>query len=256
MIGERADPSASDSPRVLRWHRLTIGGALATGLLLAAHWLDPLVLQAVPENRASARDWARGLRALGFAPSWMVLALAFVMLDWKDNRWRRGTLVLFGAGISGLVAELAKKLIRRERPPGDNALHLLETWPGYAFRAFAEAPFSSTGLGMPSSHAAVAFGGMFMLCYLHPRASLVWIALAMGTGLTRILAEAHYLSDVVLAGIIAWATVRVLIVTDGRIARTRDARAMRRVEDANNRNRAEAGGRAEVSRRKRHEESV
>lgn len=221
MIGERVDPLVVDSPRVLRRHRLVVGGLVASGLLLAAHWFDPLVLHVVPENRASARDWARALRVLGYAPSWLVLAIAFVLLDWDGDRWRRGLLIVFGTKLSGLLADGMKLLIRRERPPDDDALHLLEVWPGYVFRAFSETPLSSAGLGMPSSHAAVAFGGMFMLCYLHPRASLVWIVLALGTGLTRILAEAHYVSDVVLAGIIGWITVRALIATDGRIARCR-----------------------------------
>jgi membrane-associated phospholipid phosphatase len=71
---------------------------------------------------------------------------------------------------------------------------------------------------MPSGHTAVAFGAAAMLCRLHPSAWPVWLAIATGCGVTRILARAHYLSDVVAgafvglaAGAIIWSLhLRVL----------------------------------------------
>jgi membrane-associated phospholipid phosphatase len=52
----------------------------------------------------------------------------------------------------------------------------------------------------------VAFGAAWMLSYLFPRARWVWITLAAGCGLSRVLAQAHFVSDVVVAALAAFAT--------------------------------------------------
>jgi membrane-associated phospholipid phosphatase len=54
-------------------------------------------------------------------------------------------------------------------------------------------------MGIPSSHAAVAFGGAFMLLRLFPGAGIIALLGATGCATTRILLGAHYLSDVLVA---------------------------------------------------------
>ena len=49
-----------------------------------------------------------------------------------------------------------------------------------------------------------------MLARLYPRARWLWYALAAGCALTRVLARAHFLSDVTLAAIIGWAVAALL----------------------------------------------
>jgi membrane-associated phospholipid phosphatase len=71
-------------------------------------------------------------------------------------------------------------------------------------------PLSTSGLALPSSHALVAFAAAAMLARLYPRARWLWYALAAGCALTRVLARAHFLSDVTLAAIIGWAVAAVL----------------------------------------------
>jgi undecaprenyl-diphosphatase len=88
----------------------------------------------------------------------------------------------------------------------------------YGFRAWSDHPFSSAGFGMPSSHALVAFAGAAAVARLFPRAAPVWYALAVGCGITRLLAGAHFLSDVVVGAIIG-VTVAVSLPaapSDGR----------------------------------------
>jgi membrane-associated phospholipid phosphatase len=65
-------------------------------------------------------------------------------------------------------------------------------------------------MGLPSSHALVAFAGAFALARLFPRARWVFYLLALGCGLTRVLATAHYLSDVIVAACVAWGIVATL----------------------------------------------
>jgi membrane-associated phospholipid phosphatase len=62
----------------------------------------------------------------------------------------------------------------------------------------------------------VAFGAAFMLAYLFPRARWVWFALAAGCGITRVLARAHFVSDVVVAAVAALATTALLWRRFGR----------------------------------------
>ena len=51
--------------------------------------------------------------------------------------------------------------------------------------------------------------GAFVLCRLWPRAWPVWIGLGVGCALTRVQAHAHFLSDVVTAGVAAWFVVEM-----------------------------------------------
>ena len=171
----------------------------ALGLLLAAHLLDAAALTHLRYPAANDRDWGRLLRIMGFAPTWILVAAAFWMhghggTDDASIAARDTALAILAAiAIGGLGAEALKLLIRRERP--------LPTFEGYSFRAFADRPFNTGRLGMPSSHTMVAFAGAPALASRYPRTGWVVLGMAAGCGLTRIFAGAHFLSDVVAAGI-------------------------------------------------------
>ena len=67
---------------------------------------------------------------------------------------------------------------------------------------------------MPSSHTLVAFGAAAALAALFPRTRWVWYALAAGCGVSRVLAQAHFLSDVTVAAVVGvvlgtWLTRRL-----------------------------------------------
>jgi membrane-associated phospholipid phosphatase len=141
------------------------------------------------------KDWGRALRVMGFVPLWWVGALALWMQE-RPERTRRPLMLVLSPGVSGLAAEVLKVMLRRERP----GAHAGE----YFFRSFAERTFSSGGLALPSSHAAVAFGAAAILSRLYPRARIIWWSVAWGCGLSRVAAGAHFLSDVVLAAVVGW----------------------------------------------------
>jgi membrane-associated phospholipid phosphatase len=173
--------------------------AVAGFAIIIAHLLDPLAFRYLRLEHIYEEDWGRMLRVMGFLPLWILAATALALHDRTPVRAlvrsRAGLLVL-GAGLGGLVAELLKLLIRRGRPG-----ELGE----YVFRPFTERPFSTGGLGMPSSHALVAFGAAAILSRIFPRAWPVWWLLAWGCGLSRVAAGAHFLSDVVVAALVGWA---------------------------------------------------
>ncbi len=174
--------------------------SLAT--ILVAHLLDAaawrLRLPAVYE-----KDWGRLLRIIGFLPMWGVLALAFWLEERGNERRGPGTaLLILAPTLGGAAAEVLKLLLRRVRPDPDAF--------GYLFRAFSDDPFSNRGLGLPSSHALVAFAGAFALARIFPQARWVFYTMAAGCGATRVLANAHYFSDIVVAACVAWGIVAAL----------------------------------------------
>ncbi len=182
--------------RVFWW--IVAGGVVS----LAATALDPWVYQHVVWARVYETDWGRLLRMMGYWPTWMVVAVAL----WRDGQpaalaaWRARLLVVAVTGI-GLCGELLKLVIRRERPNAHDGASV--------FRPFTEHPFSTAGLSTPSSHALLAFAAAATLARLFPRTAVMWYALAVGCGVTRLLARAHFLSDVVLGALLGVASAYI-----------------------------------------------
>jgi membrane-associated phospholipid phosphatase len=143
------------------------------------------------------------LRVAGFVPLWALAGLALVLHDWPARAaaslraalWR-GTLLFAAAAGGGIAAELLKLMLRRERPWAHDG--------AWVFRPLDERTLSTGGLALPSSHAMVAFSAAAMLSRLFPRAAPVWYAFAAGCGLSRVLAGAHFVSDVVVAALAGW----------------------------------------------------
>ncbi len=153
-------------------------------------------------------DWGRMLRVMGFVPTWAIAALAMWLTERPSlaaeatqaaTRAAARAWYLITAPIAGgLLAEIMKLLLRRERP---------EVLDGtYSFRPWTDHPFSTSGLAWPSSHTMVAFGAATALARLFPRAKWVWYFLAAGCAVTRLLAHAHFFSDVTLGALLGWCT--------------------------------------------------
>jgi membrane-associated phospholipid phosphatase len=143
-------------------------------------------------------DWGRMFRVMGYVPLWLLAGAALGLHERTPVRRlhrSRGGLLVVAAALGGGVAELLKLVFRRLRPG-----ELGE----YAFRPFTERPFHTGGLGLPSSHALVAFAAAAFLSRIYPRAWPVWWLLAWGCAFTRVAAGAHFLSDVVVAAVIGW----------------------------------------------------
>jgi membrane-associated phospholipid phosphatase len=191
------------SPRVLA------AFTAAVLLVIVAHAADRWAFEALALEGVYEEDWGRMLRVMGFLPFWLVAGIALVLNDWPARlagsvapALRRGLLLVGSAALSGAAGELLKLLLRRERPRAHDG--------EYVFRAFTDRPLHSGGLALPSSHAIIAFGAAAMLSRLFPRAWPVWYALAAGCGLTRVAAGAHFLSDVAVAFLAAWAVTALL----------------------------------------------
>jgi membrane-associated phospholipid phosphatase len=169
---------------------------LAVLAIVLAHLGDGYAYQHLAKDGVLDADFGRMLRIVGYLPLWLLLAVA-VWLQTKDRR----TALLIGGmpTLGGLVAEVCKIVLRRERPK----LHEGE----YFFRPYADHFWSTRDIGLPSSHALVAFSGAWILCRVYPKAWPVWLGLAAGCALTRVQAQAHFLSDVTVAAVVAYGMV-------------------------------------------------
>lgn len=177
--------------------------------LAAAHALDHWVWSwATLGKDVERRDWWQFLRAIGYLGTWAGLALAIDLARTSLSPRPRnlpGLAAFLSAILAGGLAEALKFVIGRGRPT-DTGTYI---WHGLF------APLDVGNRGIPSSHAAVAFGGMFALAAAFPRATPVLLTLAVGCGLSRILSGAHFFSDTVAGaalGALAACLVRPLSV--------------------------------------------
>ena len=180
-------------------HRALRIAIASIALIAVAHLLDQWAWVHLVNSKVYDRDFGRMLRVIGFLPLWFVIAIT----SWLLTRNRRDAIMLaLAPTLGGALAEVLKIALRRERPNLHDG--------SYVFRVFADQPWSTKAIGLPSSHALVAFAGAWMLCRIYPRASVVWIALAVGCAITRVQAHAHFLSDVTVAGVAAFVLVEIM----------------------------------------------
>jgi membrane-associated phospholipid phosphatase len=176
---------------------------IAVALIALSMLADGWTAEHVRYGRVYETDWGRMLRNFGYLPFWLIAAIALALNDRESREWwRRGALLAAAPTAAGILGELLKILVRRMRPP--------DIGTAYAYRAYGDHPFSSRGLGFPSSHAVVAFGAAAILSRLFPRAKYVWYAAAIGCGVSRLLAHAHYASDVVAGACIGIAVAALV----------------------------------------------
>ena len=193
----------TDAPKTDRVKLLGLWLTVCIGLLVLTLLDRELwrLTKLAPEvfERVKGKDLYQVLRQCGYLPTWLIAGTIVALaersrgvVDW----WRRGATIALAAFTGGLAAEIMKVVVMRQRP-GDDGLY----WFSWMNEGFSKGP----GHGMPSSHAAVAFGAAFLIARQWPAAGWIAIPLAVGCGATRMLAGAHYATDVYVAAILGWA---------------------------------------------------
>ena len=173
--------------------RIVFGGAITIGL---AHFFDFDIESISGLKNTKKSDLIQLFRGWGFLGTWILIAITARLLaepekpgaitEWRRHLNRKEWLLLASPLLSGAAAEIGKLLIRRLRPHGESF---------YIYRSWLVDPFSSQGLGFPSSHTAVAFGGSTILLLLFPKLRIPAIVMAVGCMTTRVLSGSHYMSD-------------------------------------------------------------
>ena len=196
-----------------RTRTLLIVLAYTTGLLaltLADHWLWQH-LRVANKQWLEGRDWYQFLRALGYLPTWLFIGAAFLLHDSRSSDLHtrlRGLLIALSAALGGGAAELVKITTHRLRP-GETGEYLFAHFLSDLTDPGAD-KLRQLGFGLASSHAGVAFGGAFMLIRLFPRTAPAAITLATGCALSRLLAGAHFATDVYVGAGMSYAVAAAI----------------------------------------------
>ena len=197
--------------RRLRWNRWMLWALILLIGFLIATLTDPLAQAWLPDradqehyDRIEGKGWVEVLRGMGHLLTWAFIAIAMLLHDAGERRDRplgdrveRGARIFGGALLGGLLAEVLKLILRRERPGASDML--------YSFKPLEDL-LSSSNVGLPSSHTAVAVGGATAVALLLPWSAPLIMLLAVGCGMTRVLVGAHHVSDVYLGIVVGVAS--------------------------------------------------
>jgi membrane-associated phospholipid phosphatase len=201
---------------IARLHRARVvqAAVLALALLAAATPADEMLQDFVFRHFVTheVRLLANGFTLLGTTEVATVglLALAAIAHRAADApMWQAATGGAVGVALAGLTTQVVKHVACRARPrlidgwgvgastpPDDPERRGFFHWP-----CFGEGGFN----GFPSGHAATAFAVAAALSAWAPARRRGWIiAVASGVGASRIVLNAHFLSDVLGGGLFGW----------------------------------------------------
>jgi membrane-associated phospholipid phosphatase len=173
-------------------------------------------------NTHGVRLVANGVTHLGtsWASAGLLGALALVGRGAGDAGLVRASLGgIAGVALGSVAGQAAKQVVCRGRPK------LLDGWglaplagegPGPAERAAAlrffhwPCPRDSLYHSFPSGHAVAAFAVAAALVTAAPRRRAVWLGAAAAVGASRVLLNAHFVSDVVSGALIGWWATRLV----------------------------------------------
>jgi membrane-associated phospholipid phosphatase len=169
---------------------------------------DPPLTRTLADGRVQARLFAQTevwwTAFKSYAENMTMLVLAIGVAIVSRRRWKAGAMFLGAALLAGGVSSLLRIIAGRYRPvapPGDGINH----WE--FFRGFHAG--GGTNLSWPSGHATAAFAAAAILTYLSPPAAAraakwFFVIVASGTAYARVVQEAHYYADVLMAAALGW----------------------------------------------------
>jgi len=196
-----------------RWQLTT--AAIAVLVALSVALVDRPVARWVETLDPAVRHAFGRFSDLGLSTGWLIGAALLALGGYAaarlsraadaKQRWRSYTLApLFGfasIALAGLTTDLVKALLGRFRPKlffrdGSYGFDFLHTRADY--------------VSFPSGHATTAFALATALTLLWPRFAGLYFLLALAIGASRVLANAHWLSDVLAGGFVGVAVTLYL----------------------------------------------
>jgi membrane-associated phospholipid phosphatase len=198
--------------------RQLIGAALLAGYLALRLVDQELYVAFQHETGVGEGKWGMMFKSFGFFPFWLLVCLALGLGAEPHEPMRgRAWLIALSAAISGLIAEVLKRIVGRERPWAGPALPEGVT-PEFAaaegigvreigdtiHKPFMHGWVDDHNLGFPSSHVAVAFGAALLAIRFRPGAWAPLLVGAIGCAWQRLATGAHFVTDAYAGIAIGW----------------------------------------------------
>jgi membrane-associated phospholipid phosphatase len=156
----------------------------------------------------------RLLRDMG-EPTTTVLLLCVVGI--YDRRRLLGSAILLSSTTgASLASELIRCVTGRLRPDGEISPGVRNI--GENFFHFLGGFSHHRDLSFPSGHSTLAFATAATLCYFSPRGRWLFITLAAGCALTRVVMQAHFFGDVIMGSAVGWTLGWLITVQLDRLA--------------------------------------
>jgi lipid A 4'-phosphatase len=181
---------------------IVLTAIVALTMALSIAFVDQPLVRLMHDNGETVQRVGRFVTRFGVSTAYLVIAAVLAVgfhgaayratdkarRDWLSLHAWQATYVFLAVAISGLIADLLKPVIGRARPK----------------MLFAGEPYGFTWFGpradywsFPSGHSVTAAALAFALSVLYPKAAPAFILAALAIALSRILLDAHHLSDVI-----------------------------------------------------------
>ena len=169
-----------------------IGTLIAAIVMIAAFYFDNVVHHYMTAHQTRGlRHFMHSVSRLGDWPEHFAIGLALAGFAWwRGNRkWTRVFLsMLIALAIAGVAGRVIKISTGRARP----SVKLEEVWDRFDTKYHA----------FPSGHVAASTAFFGVLFFANRRVGLACLPIPILIGFSRMYVDAHYLSDVVFAGIL------------------------------------------------------
>ncbi len=174
-------------------------------LVCISFYFDAEIIKSVSLIRSNFLD--NILMGIAFVSSEIIIFFFLTSIFlWQEHK-RRGILPLWiTLGVSALIGFLLKISIQRLRPFQEGIVTI---------SPFLEASnFSLLNFSFPSGHSIIAFCAIPILSKEFPRLKYVWISFACLVAFSRVYFGVHFLSDVIVGGLIGYVLGMVILTAE------------------------------------------
>lgn len=126
-----------------------------------------------------------------------VMTGLIILLVWiyDPRRWKAALMVAVATAGTGLLGWLIRATAGRYRPINLDGANVWHWWRGFT---------ETQDLSWPSGHSTLAFATAAALTWLSPHGKWLFIAVAAGCAITRVVMQAHFYSDVIFGAALGW----------------------------------------------------
>ena len=125
---------------------------------------------------------------------------------WQEHKRKWILPLWFSLFLSVIVSFFLKILVQRQRPFQLNIVSLMQE--------FESLSFSAWNFSFPSFQTMFAFCAVSILSKNFPRFKYIWILFAALVGISRVYFGLHFISDVILGGVIGYVIGMIIVKTE------------------------------------------